>query len=507
MPKDHSQKMRIVIVGGGTAGWLTAGLLAASRAANGAPRFSVTMIEPPDIPIIGVGEGTWPTMRETLRRIGVREKDFLRACSASFKQGSKFCGWTHGGEDFYYHPFEPPLAAKGADAARAWLSSDTDESFSNAVSHQERLCEAHRAPKTATSPDYAGVANYGYHFDAGALAGFLRDHCVQRLGVEIVADAMTGVEPDDTGAIKAIGTRASGAVAGDFFIDCTGFRAVLMKGHFGAHLTPLGDRLIADRALAVQSPYNEDEQIRSVTMGTAQDAGWIWDIGLATRRGVGYVHSSAHTDPHAAEATLRRYLARGNEGFAKDLSFRLLTFTPGYLDRFWEKNCVAVGLSAGFVEPLEASSIMLTELAARELAGLLADMTDMNDAAAAFNGRMTAHWRQVVHFLKLHYALSARVEPFWRDNRDPASWPSDLRDDLQAWSQRPPSLDDFAGRSEIFPAESYQYVLYGATGAAARASVERQANGADAGNLAADKAAYDARRYLGLLPANRDLIG
>ena len=517
----HTRVKSIVVVGGGTAGWLAAGLLAAQMDERGARRFHVSVIEPPDIPIIGVGEGTWPTMRDTLRRIGVSERDFLRACHGAFKQGSHFRGWRHGGDDFYYHPFEPPRASGAGDPASAWLAAATQNSFSRDLCFQEDLCAAHRAPKMLTSPDYAGVTNYGYHFDAGALAGFLRDHSTRNLGVTLIADAMAGVTMAgvtmagvtmaDERRIEAIETRNSGVVAGDFFVDCTGFHGLLVKGHFGIASQPLGDILLADRALAAHMPYEDDEPIASVTKGSAQAAGWIWDIGLKTRRGVGYVHASAYADREAAEETLRRYLSAGGRDIS-GLKTRYLTFTPGYLKEFWVGNCAAIGLSAGFVEPLEASAIMLTELGVRDLAQSLMDKAaiTMESAAAGFNARMTAHWQEVVNFLKLHYILSERPEKFWQDNRAPETVPAMLRDDLERWAHHVPHADDFADRSRIFPPESYQYVLYGAMGPR-RAGQEpfqlpRPSGGDAHGALATKAVRREADRLMRLLPTNRALL-
>ncbi|MEM5518119.1 tryptophan halogenase family protein [Henriciella sp. AS95] len=451
----------ITIVGGGTAGWITAGILASAHdAASG--RIKVRVIESPDIPTIGVGEGTWPTMRATLKAMGVRESDFLRACSASFKQGSMFAGWVSGAaDDVYYHPFELPLSFFETNPARAWLQGGSNTSFSKSVCPQEFICEAHLAPKTAITPDFAGVSNYGYHLDAGKFSAFIRTHCTNSLGVEHIPDTVVEILADPSGDIRAMKTQHYGEVDGDLFIDCTGFRSLLLGQHCGIGLKPLQDQLFIDTALAVQVPYEDGDPVRSQTVSTAQAAGWIWDIGLSNRRGVGHVYSSRYTDEEQAREALRTYLGMSEAQLA-EFSVRKLDITSGYREKFWDRNCVAIGLSAGFVEPLEASAIVMIEMSAKMIAAQLpATRAAMDVVAKRFNRTFTHHWERIVDFLKLHYVLSQRSEPFWVDNRDPATLSNRLREDLGLWEHQPPWTEDFDHKDEIFPAASYQYVLYG----------------------------------------------
>ena len=300
----------IVIVGGGSAGWLTAGLLASThRHASDDPAdaLRITLIESPDVPTIGVGEGTWPSMRDTLRRIGVRETDVVRECDAVFKQGSKFARWVHDEDgDAYHHPFSLPQDFLDADLVSGWMAREGRAAYAALASVQPHLCEAGRAPKQFSTPEFAGVANYAYHLDAAKLGAFLRRHCVDTLGVRHVADHMVEVVSREDGDIAAVRTREHGDIAGDLFIDCTGLRALLIGGHFGVGMVDCREVLFNDRALAVQVPYADAAApIACHTISTAQRHGWTWDIGLSARRGVGYVHSSAHASDAEAEAVLR----------------------------------------------------------------------------------------------------------------------------------------------------------------------------------------------------------
>lgn len=458
-PTDKPIK-NIVVVGGGTAGWIAAGRIAALHAGDGG--IEVTLIEAPNIPTVGVGEGTWPTMRNTLRKLGISESEFLRKCGATFKQGAKFARWVNGGEDdFYYHPLVLPQGFTRMHLAPYWQRDlkPYGQSFSNAVCYQEQLCERGLAPKQMTTPEFASVANYAYHLDAGRFAQLLERHCTQKLGVRHLRDEVLSVNIEPNGDIESLNTRNSGALAGDLFVDCTGFSSRLLGGHYQVSFVDRGDALFIDRALAVQVPYeNEDDPIACHTISTAQDAGWIWDIGLTRRRGVGYVYSSGHTSAAQAEQRLRDYV-----GPAIDtLSVREIPIHCGHREKFWVNNCVAVGLSAGFLEPLEASALVLVELSAEMIAEQLPARRDLMDITARrFNETFRYRWDRIVDFLKLHYLLSRREEAFWRDNRDPASVPDSLRELLALWRHRPPADCDFTSNNEVFPAASYQYVLYG----------------------------------------------
>jgi flavin-dependent dehydrogenase len=490
----------IVVVGGGSAGWLVAGVLAAEHP------LRVTLVESPAVPAIGVGEGTWPSMRDTLHRIGVSESDFFRECDAAFKQGSRFDGWVSGQPgDYYFHPFVLPQGHGDANLAAAWQKAHAGVPFADLVSFQPHLCVNGRAPNQATTPEFAAVANYGYHLDAGKFGVFLREHCVDKLGVRHVADHVESIRSHANGDIAALLLRSGAVVEGDLFVDCTGMQSLLLGKHYGVPLLHQRHVLFNDSALAVQLPYaNEDSPIASQTTSTAQPNGWIWDIGLPARRGIGHVYSSAHCSDAEAERALRAYVQA--TGGPADITPRKLAFAPGYRREFWHRNCVAIGLSAGFIEPLEASALALVELSANLLSDdMPATREEMAIAARRFNDAFTYRWERVIDFLKLHYVLSRRDDSaFWRDHRDPATFGPRLGDLLMLWRHRAPSRTDFYRIEEVFPAASYQYILYGMgfrTEAGARDRA--QAHLADA--YFRETAALT-RRMLAGLPDNRSLL-
>jgi len=455
-------KRRILIVGGGTAGWLTAAYLARFLDIADHAQIEISLLESPELGIIGVGEGTFPTIRSTLKFLGIDETRFIRATSATFKQGIRFNDWLHaprpdGTRHQYLHPFEAPFYTEGASLVPYWLLQDaeTRPPFAAAVTIQNRVAESRRAPKKQGEGEFSGPLNYAYHFDAARLAKVLQARATE-LGVRHLAGLLTDVELDADGAIARVHTRELGALEADLYIDCSGFRAELIGKALGTPFKSVRDVLFVDRALACKIPYGDpDAPIESFTIAAAHEAGWTWDIGLEGARGIGTVYSSAHMSDDAAAQVLRGYVGHD------DFSARLLSFEPGYREAQWVKNCVAVGLSGGFVEPLESTGVLLIEAAVAMIAELFPHNGPVDAPAKRFNQLIVGRYERIINFLKLHYCLSRRDEPFWRDNADPASIPEALQELLRQWRHRPPGRFDFLLDLESFAFFNYQYILYG----------------------------------------------
>lgn len=463
--RDTTKKLikKVVVVGGGIAGWLTAGRLAAKHKSKTKHGLNVVLVESPNIPAVGVGEGTWPTMRSTLIALGVSETDFIRECDASFKQGAKFAKWVDGSnDDFYYHPLVLPQGFGKGDIAAHWLArknNDGVKSFSDEVCFQEAICENDLAPKTIRTAEFSDVANYAYHLDSGKFATFLQKHCTENLGVTHILDDVIEVNSAENNDITSVKTKKNGDVAGELFIDCSGFSSLLLGKYYQVPFKSCSDVLFIDTALAVQVPYeNEDSPIASHTISTGQEAGWIWDIGLQHRRGVGYVYSSKYSSEEQARAVLAEYVGEKFES----LTVRKIPIVSGHREKLWQNNCVAVGLSAGFLEPLEASALVMVELAGQMISEQLPQSRDVMDVVAKrFNEISLYRWGKIIDFLKLHYILNQRSEPFWVDNRDQETIPESLQELMSLWKYRSPADCDFTSNNEVFPAASYQYVLYG----------------------------------------------
>lgn len=500
--------MQVLIVGGGTAGWLTAGYLAKRLGTDLPGGVNVTLVESAEIGVLGVGEGTTPTLRRTLETIGVEEAELVRRCGATFKQGVTFAHWRHApgeaGSDHYLHPFQVADRGDGLELLPYWLLGvGGTEGWDAVATPQKRAVDAGRAPKLPMHPDYQAPLNYAFHFDAVALAGLLCEQGIAN-GVVHIVDTIAKVALTENGAIGSLRTAAGRTLSADLYIDCTGFRAELIGRALGQPWRSCRDVLFCDRAIAAQLSYaHADQPIASSTISTAQPNGWIWDIGLDQRRGIGHVYSSGHGSDEEAERTLRAYLGPAGAG----AEVRRFRFEAGYREVNWYRNCVAIGLSSGFFEPLEATGIAFAEVAAAMVANLFPWGGDHETSARQFNRLMLRRYEQTRDFIKLHYCISERRDTaFWRDNVEPASVPDSLHDLLDRWRFRPPNELDIDPRTDLFTEASWQYVLYGMgwrTDLSARAGTFRYAD--DARRAFAEvrrQGDYAAAR----LPSHRDLV-
>jgi len=499
----------IVIVGGGTAGWLTAGIIAAEHNTNGTEindlvDVQITLVESPDVPTIGVGEGTWPSMKSTLQKMGISETDLIQECDASFKQGTLFNGWKTGGNDAYTHPFTPPHSYASTNLAPQWQKFRNEVSFADAVSSQNALMFQGLAPKQISTPEYAFNANYGYHLDAGKFAELLRKHCVEKLGITHLKANVIAINSSTDGDIESLKTDTVGHIAGDLFVDCSGSKALLLGEHFDIPFCSKSQFLFNDTALASQVPYtNSDDPIASSTLSTAQTSGWIWDIG--------HVYSSAHTTEERASEELLAYIKTTvSAEAALSTSIRKVAFNPGHRAKFWHKNCVAVGMSAGFIEPLEASALVLVELSAAMIAEQLpANRQVMDLVAKRFNNKFLYRWDRIIDFLKLHYILSQRQDSdYWKDNSAASSVPESLSELVDLWRWQSPWHRDTGHIDEMFPSASFQYVLYG-MGFVTQQSPLGSRTDRDAAKVAIklfEENANITQRWLDILPSNRELI-
>lgn len=455
----------IVIVGGGSAGWLTAGLLAAElNFDQGKPlnqTIKITLIESPDVQTIGVGEGTWPSMRASLQKIGISETEFLQQCDASFKQGSSFHNWLHP-NSHYLHPFSLPIGQPEFDICPIWLNHQ-QRSFAEAVSQQSAIYQFHLAPKQLNTPEYKFLNNYGYHLDAAKFTQLLQRHCSQRLQVNHLCQHIDHIECDNSGNIKSLVTQDKQSINADIFIDCSGQQGLLINKTLNVPFINQQHILFNDSALALQLPYNDNQDpVLSYTLSTAQNAGWIWDIGLPTRRGMGYVYSSQYCNDQQAAQTLLQYAQQINPTVAAKLQPRKLNFTPGYRQVCWQNNCIAIGMASGFIEPLEASALALVEWSANYLAKHFPrTKQEIPYQSSQMNAQFQRHWQQIIEFLKLHYVVSQRTEPYWQAHKLANSIPESLQQQLNHWQHTPPNSDDFVHKQALFPAASYQYILYG----------------------------------------------
>lgn len=466
---SQNKTKQVLVVGGGTSGWISACYLAKHLGSKHRGAVQVTLIESEDIGIIGVGEGTFPTIRTTLKKLGISETEFMRETTASFKQAIKFVDWQHNpiqAEDnnqrnYYYHLFDVPKGAPYFDISPYWLQQSANKTipFDEFVSAQAANCEMNLSPKKITTKQFEGM-NYAYHLDAVKFGQFLRKHGTSTLGINHLVGTVKDVQIDNDGFIKSVSSIEHGELEADLFIDCTGFKSLLLGEALKVDFTSTEEYLFVDTAITMQVPYNDvNAPVASHTISTAQEAGWTWDIGLTERRGIGYVYSSKHTTHERAEEVLRNYVGNSSNG----LMARKIPMRTGYRSKQWHKNCVAIGLSAGFLEPLESTAIAMIELAARYLCEEFPHHKSSFPAAEEkFNEVFIYRWKAIVDFVKLHYYLSERTDSqFWIDNADPKTAPDSLLKKLEKWSTSPPTNNDFSNIHDIFGLESHQYILYG----------------------------------------------
>jgi tryptophan halogenase len=451
---------KIVIVGGGTAGWIAANHLGKKFSNN--EQVSVTLIESPEIAPIGVGEGTVPEIRRTLAHFDISETAFIRECDVTFKQSIKFVNWTRKEKDeqtkYFHHLFDKP-SKFGDDLTPYWLAQNTNTAYAQMVSPQYSACEAFKAPKAITTPEYEANLGYAYHLNAGKFANLLARNAIDKFSVEHIRATVKQVKLAADGSIASLETKEHGKLNFDFYIDCSGFESLLFGQALKVPFIDKSDQLMVNSALVVQVPTKETDEIPPYTIATAHQAGWIWDIALTSRRGVGFVYSNNHMSDELAKKKLDHYL----KGNPNGLSYRKIPLKVGFREKSWHKNCVSLGLAQGFLEPLEATSILLTDFAAGFLADRFPESLDhMNILEQRFNHVMDYAWHRVVDFIKLHYCISDREDSkFWRDNKEEDNIPSTLKKRLSLWQKFTPEKEDFFSKFEIFDYDNYLYVLYG----------------------------------------------
>jgi tryptophan halogenase len=450
---------RVLIVGGGSAGWITAAYMDAVLNSSRNRAIEITLIESPDVGRIGVGEATVPSLRDTMRVIGIDEKAFLAAADGSFKQAIKFVNWLYPDGHAYYHPFDRRPAGRLDRAGLNWLTSDRSVPFASTVSIQPGLCDEGLAPKTLDNPDYESPLSYAYHVDAEKLADTLCQVAVAR-GVRHIRDLVTEVEQRQDGSLAAVKTREGLRLEADLFVDCTGFAALLIEKTLGVGFEDYSRWLLCDRAVAMRVPYEVHfpGRRRPYTLATALSSGWVWDIALAGRRGTGYVYSSRFLDDDAAEAELRAH-----EGtHCADLPARRLQFRVGRREQAWAHNCVAIGLSSGFIEPLESTGLFLVELSVATLCEYFPFTGNMSTLAASYNRILQDRYEEIRDFIVLHYCLTRRTDTaFWREVQKPERIPQLLRERLEMWRYKSPSFSDFHDTLQLFSHHTYEYVMYG----------------------------------------------
>jgi len=450
----------LVIVGGGTAGWLAAMML--GRTARDCEHdLAISIVESSKIPTIGVGEGTTAVFKAVLDHLGVAEAEFLRQTRGTIKYGIRHRDWRREGVTYDGPIDDPHMLVKGADG------SDFLNVFSVAAGRPvSRLHLFDILMKRDLSPYRreddgrmvpVGPFQYAFHIDNAAVGRFLRG---QAQGVRVVDATVDGVVRNaETGYIEALRFDDGGTLAGDFFIDCTGFRRQLIGKEMNGAWVSYADELPVNRAMPFWLEHDPGRDIQTYTLAWARDAGWMWQIPTQDRLGCGYVYSDAFLSVDEARAEIERALGHAIEPRAD------IKMSVGRVARPWVKNCLALGLSAGFLEPLEATSIHGTVVQLLLLAENYMKPRFMPDEAGAeaYNRRVGRQIDDFRTFINVHYATERTDTPFWRHVRTSCIH-AEARERLAAWRDHMPRASDFEDILSGFPhveAQLYYPVLDG----------------------------------------------
>ena len=438
---------KVLIVGGGSAGWSAAAYLNAALNRGGRKRAEIMLIESPDVPRIGVGEATIPSINHILAVIGIDETDFLKRVDGTFKQSIRYVDWVDGTGDYYHHPFSRFRVAPLDTTGQNWLSSDRSIPFMETVSAQPIICELGLAPKMMGQWDFGPQLVYAYHMNALKFADYLCEHSTAR-GVTHLKDNVVDVEMHENGHIAAVVTESGQREAADLFIDCTGFAALLIEKKLGVDFVDCSQWLLNDQAITMHVPYEQhySGRVNPYTQATALSSGWCWDIPLQDRRSLGYVHSSQFIDADDAERELRHF-----EGaHSSVLDARLVRFKVGVRRQPWTANCVSIGLAGSFIEPLESTGLYLSHLAAVMLAEHFPLDDDFAPLAFRFNRIMLNRFYEILDFINMHFCMTRRTDTeYWREIRKPERITDRLQAKLDFWRIKPPSTTDF--EDQFFP--------------------------------------------------------
>ena len=443
---SEPQPPRVVILGGGSAGWITACLLHKKWGDRGG---SITVVEDPAIGIIGVGEGSTPQLKAFFDHLGIAEDDWMQACDATYKLGIRFTGWSsRAGFDSYFHHFPGPLDLHGEPAfihncALGRRGFDVpvlpDQYFLGSY-----LTEQGKAPHPPQK--FPFPPSYGYHFDAYKLGAYLRDWAVPR-GVRHVPRNVEHVELTADGDVAGLLCEDGERLDGDIFVDCSGFRAIIAQGALDAPFSSFADNLFNDRAVVMPTPVQEP--FRPQTESVAMNAGWRWHIPLTTRVGNGYVYSSRYISDDEAETELRAAIGM----LDSDVAARIVPMKVGRLDNSWTRNCLSAGLSQGFIEPLEATALHIVITTALEFAEAYEQAGFSDQHRARFNIKTAARYEAIRDYIVAHYRLNQRADTeYWCDNAANVALSDNLKAMMTAWFTH---QNVGAANAQHYPTQAY----------------------------------------------------
>lgn len=416
----------ICIVGGGSSGWMSAALLSKTF-----PDIEVALIEPEDSNPIGVGESTLGHFNRFLARLNLHDEDWMRECQATYKTSIAFKNFRERNEERFQYPFGGFDMTEFKDGIMRFFELQCQygqeeyppEEFARFANHNTYLAEECRiTDEEIPFSNYSFKNDTAYHFDAALFGQYLKTNIAIPNGVTHLLGDVENVVKRPDGSIESIMTTTGGVVSADLFVDCTGFKSLLLEQHMGVEFHSYNDLLFNDRALATQIPYTEgkrEQQMETYTDCVAMDHGWVWNIPLWHRVGTGYVYSSKYTTDDDAEREFREYLYfRYGPKIAEEAVMRPIKIKHGKHTKGWEKNVVGIGLSYGFLEPLESTGLMTTH---ENLIYLCDTLLRRNGIITkmdcdSYNYTVDQMIETMKNFVALHYSLSSREDnQYWSD--------------------------------------------------------------------------------------------
>ncbi|WP_041713642.1 tryptophan halogenase family protein [Paraglaciecola sp. T6c] len=428
-----SQPFNIVILGGGSAGWMAANLFAHKWADKLVDKsLTITLVESPDIGIVGVGEGSTPTLKRFFSMLGIGDSDWMPQCNATYKMNIAFENFSPAsGNTRYSHPFISQIdtftqRAFMVNARTRRLGLDTHTNPGDFLLNGV-LAKQNKGPHTPANFPFS--IEYGYHFDSHLLGAFLQQHAIG-LGVDHVQANVESIKQHPNGDIAALHCKEGIEISGDLFVDCSGFSSVLMQKTLGVKFNSYKDNLFNDSAVVVPTPISEHIPVE--TTSTALSAGWCWKIPLTNRFGNGYVYSSDFVSKHDAERELKNHLQLNENTECRHLSMKV-----GALEKQWHNNCLGIGLSAGFIEPLEATALHLTQISIEQFILEFEEGDFSNRLQGQFNAKMQFRTERTRDYIVAHYKLNTRNDSeYWRANRNNMHLSESLLQILDVWYKR-----------------------------------------------------------------------
>ncbi len=447
---------RIIIAGGGTAGWMAAALMA--HRFKSLP-VTITLIESSDIATIGVGEGSTPSLKQFFAELGIEDHIWMPECSATYKVGIEFCHWSPAsGVPSYRHPFISQLDTFSQRPFE--VNCQTRRLGLDVTTHPDKflfnsyLANAHCTP--VTPPNFPFRMEYGYHFDSARLGRFLKKHA-QDLGVRHVDAKIAQVDTHPDGSLSTLIDTSGQHYSGDMFVDCTGFRSLLLQQTLAVPFVSFAENLFNNKAMVLATETQAPLPVE--TKATALSNGWVWQIPLHSRTGNGYVYSDAYQTQDDAEVEFRRHL-----GVPDDAQVQHLSMQVGQVAQHWSKNCVALGLAQGFIEPLEATALHLVYQSARLFCEQYRQSGLNARDSGKYNQQVSAQFDNVRDYIVAHYKLNTRNDSaYWQDNRNNRHLSESLLQILDTWYRGRDLPAHLAQHSEIthFNSTSWHCLLAG----------------------------------------------